>query len=90
MLTGAATASRVSGRPVRCPGRRGRSRTTWPPSSGWAGVRAGADPQQAALILLAMLFGLAVGPLPASGRVDAELVRAAVDLLMVGLAPEPG
>lgn len=50
-------------------------------------VRASADPQQAALVLLAALFGLAVGPLPASGTVDPEVLRGAVGLIMTGLAP---
>lgn len=50
-------------------------------------VRASADPEQAALVLLAALFGLAVGPLPASGTVDPEVLRGAVELIMTGLAP---
>lgn len=50
-------------------------------------VRSDADPRQAALVLLAVLFGLAVGPMPAPGRADPETLRGAVDLLMTGLAP---
>lgn len=47
-------------------------------------VRADVEPQQAAMVILAMLFGLAVGP-AAGGRVDGDALRAAIHLLLTGI-----
>ncbi len=53
-------------------------------------VRADADPQRATMILLAVLFGLAVGPPAAPGPVDPDLIRDAVRLLLTGLGTDRG
>ena len=52
-------------------------------------VRAGVDPQRAAITVLAMLFGLAMMPPDADGSPPAPLVDSAVQLVVQGLAPAP-
>jgi AcrR family transcriptional regulator len=50
-------------------------------------VRADLDPQRAAMVLLAALFGLAAAPLPPAAGTAGDLLGYAVELLVEGIAP---
>jgi AcrR family transcriptional regulator len=51
-------------------------------------VRADVDVERAAVIILALLFGLAMIPAEPERAVDPALIEAGVDLLLTGLEPE--
>lgn len=50
-------------------------------------VRPDVKPEHAAVVLLTVLFGLAVAPIPRGTDVDPGLLRAAVQLFVGGIAP---
>jgi AcrR family transcriptional regulator len=50
-------------------------------------VRADVQPREVAVVLLAVLFGLAVAPSTAPGAIDRGRIAAAVDVIVRGIAP---
>ncbi len=50
-------------------------------------IRTDVDPSTTAMILLALLFGLAMSPAQPDSPVDVGMIEAAIDLVLGGLEP---